>query len=101
MYIAMNRFKVVIGLEGEFEEVWRGRDSRLSEVPGFLEFRLLRGKSSVEEGYTLFSSHTTWHSEDDFDVMLVQPRAKCAARPEKQNENQARNHRRNRERQVN
>ena len=66
MYIAMNRFKVVIGLEGEFEEVWRGRDSHLSEVPGFLEFRLLRGKSSVEEGYTLFSSHTTWHSEEAF-----------------------------------
>ncbi|MGV1755802.1 antibiotic biosynthesis monooxygenase [Rhizobium sp. AC27/96] len=66
MYIAMNRFKVVIGLEGEFEEVWRGRDSRLSEVPGFLEFRLLRGKANVDEGYTLFSSHTTWFSEEDF-----------------------------------
>jgi heme-degrading monooxygenase HmoA len=66
MYIAMNRFKVVIGLEGEFEGVWRGRDSRLSEVPGFLEFRLLRGKANVDEGYTLFSSHTTWLSEEDF-----------------------------------
>ncbi|TIX91713.1 antibiotic biosynthesis monooxygenase [Rhizobium sp. P44RR-XXIV] len=66
MYIAMNRFKVVIGLEGEFEEVWRGRDSRLSEVPGFLEFRLLRGKANVDEGYTLFSSHTTWLSEEAF-----------------------------------
>ncbi|MFS8044287.1 antibiotic biosynthesis monooxygenase family protein [Rhizobium sp. BR 314] len=66
MFIAMNRFKVVIGLEGEFEEVWRGRDSRLSEVPGFIEFRLLRGKSNVEEGHTVFSSHTSWRTEDDF-----------------------------------
>lgn len=66
MYIAMNRFKVVIGLESDFETVWRDRDSRLSEVPGFVEFRLLRGKANMEEGYTLFSSHTTWDSEEDF-----------------------------------
>ncbi|MEF0942488.1 antibiotic biosynthesis monooxygenase family protein [Rhizobium sp. BR 362] len=66
MYIAMNRFKVIIGSESAFEAVWKGRDSRLEEVPGFVEFRLLRGGTNVEEGFTLFSSHTIWRSEEDF-----------------------------------
>jgi heme-degrading monooxygenase HmoA len=66
MYIAMNRFKVAIGSEADFEEVWRNRDSSLSQVPGFVEFRLLRGKTNTEEDYTLFSSHTLWQSEEDF-----------------------------------
>lgn len=66
MYIAMNRFKVVIGSEIAFETIWKDRDSRLGEVPGFVEFRLLRGSINVEEGYTLFSSHTIWRSEEDF-----------------------------------
>ncbi len=66
MYIAMNRFKVSIGSEADFEDVWRNRDSSLSQVPGFVEFRLLRGKTNAEEDYTLFSSHTLWQSEDDF-----------------------------------
>jgi len=66
MYIAMNRFKVAAGAEGDFESVWRNRDSSLSQVPGFVEFRLLRGKANAEEGYTLFSSHTIWRSEEDF-----------------------------------
>lgn len=66
MYIAMNRFKVAIGSEADFEEVWRNRDSSLSEVPGFVEFRLLRGRTNAEEDYTLFSSHTLWRSEEDF-----------------------------------
>ncbi|WP_431320116.1 antibiotic biosynthesis monooxygenase family protein [Rhizobium sp. YTU87027] len=66
MYIAMNRFKVAIGSEADFENVWRNRDSSLSQVPGFVEFRLLRGKTNTEEDYTLFSSHTLWQSEEDF-----------------------------------
>ncbi|OWV82890.1 antibiotic biosynthesis monooxygenase [Rhizobium sp. R72] len=66
MYIAMNRFRVAIGSEADFENVWRNRDSSLSQVPGFVEFRLLRGKTNTEEDYTLFSSHTLWQSEEDF-----------------------------------
>mgnify|MGYP001402981117 FL=1 len=66
MYIAMNRFKVAAGSEAEFEAVWKNRDSSLHEMPGFVEFRLLRGKTFDEEGYTLYSSHTLWKSEDDF-----------------------------------
>ncbi|TCL74533.1 antibiotic biosynthesis monooxygenase [Rhizobium sp. BK251] len=66
MYIAMNRFKVATGSEATFEDVWRKRDSSLSQVPGFVEFHLLRGRANEEEGYTLFASHTIWRSEEDF-----------------------------------
>ncbi len=64
MYIAMNRFKVVAGAEEEFEEVWRNRDSALKEVPGFVEFRLLRGAAA--DGYTLYASHSTWQDQETF-----------------------------------
>ena len=43
MYIAMNRFKVQNGSEQAFENVWKGRDSSLSEMKGFQQFHLLRG----------------------------------------------------------
>lgn len=66
MYIAMNRFKVQKGSEEDFEAVWKGRDSRLKEMNGFREFKLLRGALNEEEGYTLFASHTIWESRDDF-----------------------------------
>jgi heme-degrading monooxygenase HmoA len=66
MYIAMNRFKVRIGSEDAFETVWKNRNSSLAEMPGFIEFHLLRGPVNEEEGYTLFASHTVWRSQDDF-----------------------------------
>ncbi|MFQ5505960.1 MAG: antibiotic biosynthesis monooxygenase family protein [Planctomycetota bacterium] len=59
-YIAMNRFEVLEGKESEFEAAWRERDSYLAEVPGFLEFRLLRGPDGV------YISHAIWESEADF-----------------------------------
>ena len=40
MFIAMNRFKIVLGKEKEFEEVWKNRDTHLNDVPGFKEFNL-------------------------------------------------------------
>lgn len=64
MFIAMNRFKVASGQEDAFEEVWKSRDRHLDEVPGFVEFRLLKGPA--EEDHTLFASHTIWSSEEDF-----------------------------------
>jgi heme-degrading monooxygenase HmoA len=64
MYIAMNRFKVAKGSEEEFEAIWRNRDRRLSEVPGFVEFHLLKGPQ--HDDHTLFASHTVWRSHDDF-----------------------------------
>jgi len=66
MFIAMNRFKVLIGNEAEFETVWKNRDSQLAELPGFESFNLLRGATNEEEGYTLYSSHTVWRTRDDF-----------------------------------
>lgn len=66
MYIAMNRFRVSTGSEETFEAVWKNRDSSLPQVPGFVEFHLLRGRTNEEEGYTLFASHTIWRSEEDF-----------------------------------
>ncbi len=52
----MSRFKVTPppGREGYFEEMWLSRDTHLKEVPGFREFRLLKGSES--EGYRLYSS---------------------------------------------
>ena len=68
MFIAMNRFKVAAGREDAFEAVWKNRDSRLNEMPGFVEFQLLRGPHNAEEGYTLYASHTVWRSQEDFQA---------------------------------
>ena len=66
MYIAMNRFKVQAGSEEAFENIWKGRDSTLSEMKGFEQFHLLRFPLNEAEGYTLFASHTIWESYEDF-----------------------------------
>ena len=64
MFIAMNRFKIIIGKENEFENVWKSRETHLDKVPGFKKFNLIKGKSS--ENYTLYASHSIWNSEKDF-----------------------------------
>lgn len=66
MFIATNRFKVKFGSEGEFERVWRERDSYLATVPGFVAFNLLKGPQ--REDHVLYSSHTEWHSKADFEA---------------------------------
>lgn len=66
MFIAMNRFKVRLGKEALFEQVWKSRDSQLSTLPGFEEFHLLRGPETAD--YTLYSSHTVWHTKADFEA---------------------------------
>ena len=65
MFIAMNRFRVRKGEEAEFERIWAARDSHLREVPGFVEFHLLRGPE--EDTYTLYASHTLWQSRGHFE----------------------------------
>ena len=65
MFIAMNRFQVKIGAEAAFENVWRSRESYLSNMAGFVEFHLLKGP--VAEDHTLYSSHTVWASKADFE----------------------------------
>lgn len=64
MYIAMNRFKVAKGSEEAFVFLWRNRDRRLADVPGFVQFHLLRGPE--REDHILFASHTLWKSHDHF-----------------------------------
>jgi heme-degrading monooxygenase HmoA len=66
MFIAMNRFQIVPGQEEAFETVWKTRDTFLADVPGFVEFHLLRGPS--EEDHTLYASHTVWNSRADFEA---------------------------------
>lgn len=63
-YITMNRFRVLRGAESEFETVWITRDSHLHEVPGFVEFQLLKGPA--KDDHTLYASHTVWASEAAF-----------------------------------
>ena len=41
MYIAMNEFKIVLGKENEFENLWKNRESHLGDVEGFIKFNLL------------------------------------------------------------
>jgi len=65
MYIAMNRFKVTPGSEAAFEELWASRDSHLPEVPGFVEFHLLRGPR--RDDHVLYSSHTIWADHAAFE----------------------------------
>ncbi|MAZ66077.1 MAG: antibiotic biosynthesis monooxygenase [Kangiellaceae bacterium] len=64
MYIAMNRFKIALGREQEFIDIWKTRDTYLNEVPGFKSFNLLQGETTDE--YTLFASHSIWQSQQDF-----------------------------------
>ena len=41
MYIAMNRFRIVLGRENEFESIWKNRDTHLEDVPGFINLSLI------------------------------------------------------------
>ena len=64
MFIAMNRFKVVIGQEDQFEKIWRNRDSKLADVPGFQAFHMLKGDEASD--YVLYVSHSVWRSKEVF-----------------------------------
>lgn len=64
MYLTMNRFKVKLGSESAFEDIWTSRDSHLTAVKGFKAFHLMKGPE--KDGYRLYASHTAWDSEADF-----------------------------------
>ena len=66
MYIAMNRFRIALGREADFEELWRRRESHLDDVAGFREFHLLKGPADDEA--TLYASHTIWDSAEAFEA---------------------------------
>jgi heme-degrading monooxygenase HmoA len=65
MFVAMNRFKIALGKESDFIEIWKNRESHLDQVPGFKEFHLLRGPTL--EDHTLFASHSIWASREAFE----------------------------------
>ena len=64
MYIAMNRFKIILGEESKFEKLWRNRETHLDSVKGFRKFNLIKGETN--ESHTLYASHSTWDSQDSF-----------------------------------
>ncbi|WP_086930167.1 antibiotic biosynthesis monooxygenase family protein [Agarilytica rhodophyticola] len=66
MFIAMNRFKVVLGCEQDFVDVWKNRETYLDTVPGFKTFHLLKGPT--DEECTLFASHSVWESREAFEA---------------------------------
>ncbi len=66
MFVAMNRFKIALGREEDFIEVWRKRETHLDKVPGFKSFNLLRGASNEE--FSLFASHSIWESREAFEA---------------------------------
>ncbi|OUS23791.1 antibiotic biosynthesis monooxygenase [Gammaproteobacteria bacterium 45_16_T64] len=65
MYVAMNRFKIVLGKEDEFINIWKQRKTYLDEVPGFKSFNLMQ--SATNEEHTLFASHSVWESHQSFE----------------------------------
>jgi heme-degrading monooxygenase HmoA len=83
MFIAMNRFKVVRGSEAAFEQVWTTRDSHLGDVPGFVEFHLLRGPE--QDDHVLYASHTIWRSRADFEAWTRSEAFRLAHRDAGQN----------------
>lgn len=66
MYIAMNRFKVKNDSVEEFEQVWKTRESRLNELPGFRGFSLVKCDSETSDDWTLYATHVIWDSKHDF-----------------------------------
>ena len=64
MFLAMNRFKIILGEETTFEEIWKTRETHLDNVKGFENFHLIKGDTN--ESYTLYASHSTWDSKDAF-----------------------------------
>ena len=64
MDIAINGFKITLGRENDFENIWKERDTHLENVPGFKKFNLIKGKK--QDTHRLYASHSEWNSEEDF-----------------------------------
>ena len=61
MFVAMNRFRVAADGEADFERMWKERESYLSDVPGFVQFALLRGDNAGD-----YISHSVWQDREAF-----------------------------------
>jgi heme-degrading monooxygenase HmoA len=71
LFYAMNRFRIVPGMEAAFEEMWRNRDSQLDKVEGFISFRLLKGDPA--EDHTPYISHSIWRDRAAFEGWTRSP----------------------------
>lgn len=76
MYIAMNRFRVVPGFEEAFEAIWRDRQGRLAELPGYIEFHMLKGPKA--EDHQLYASHTVWETFEHFKAWTTSEQFRAA-----------------------
>lgn len=76
MYLAMNRFTVPIENAPEFEALWLGRESHLHQMPGFVEFNMLKGPE--EDGARLYASHTVWEDEAAFRAWTTSEQFRAA-----------------------
>lgn len=76
MYIAMNRFRVVPGFEEAFEAIWRERQGRLAELPGYIEFHMLKGPKA--EDHSLYASHTVWETFEHFKAWTTSEQFRAA-----------------------
>ena len=61
MYVAMNRFRINVEREAEWERIWRERKTFLPGAEGFLEFMMLRGAEPGD-----YVSYSAWESADSF-----------------------------------
>ena len=61
MYLAMNRFRVKLDCEEQWEQIWKQRESYLASVPGFEQFMLLRGAEAGD-----YISFSAWEDEAAF-----------------------------------
>lgn len=75
MFVAMNNFKITPGREADFEQQWRQRESYLKDVPGFVEFMLLRGDDQGE-----FISQSLWQDRAAFMAWMQSPAFTAAHR---------------------
>lgn len=76
MFLAMNRFTVPLENAADFEALWLGRDSRLHEMEGFVEFNMLKGPE--ENGHRLYASHTVWRDESAFRAWTTSAQFRAA-----------------------
>jgi len=90
--VASNRFGIKPGFEKEFEEMWASRDSSLRELPGFVNFQLLRREGTNEniqndDGNT-YVSYTTWDSLKAFNNWRESDNFKRSHRGKSSNEDE-------------
>lgn len=78
-FIAMNRFKVRLGSEEDFETIWKERESRLNQMNGFQEFRMLKGPA--QDDHVLYASHVIWETREDFEAWTSSDQFKASHKP--------------------